>query len=141
MTVRSHGSEMLRVTGLDELEDLPGLHSYWYLASPYTNYLDGLDAAYVLVTDISEELSRAGIKHFCPITVAHEISARSGIKPKDHDFWMTVDHLFMERAYGLVVVGMEGWEVSRGIAEERAYFGAAEKPIYFLDPAIVLARE
>lgn len=138
MALRLHGSEMLRVTGLDELEDLPG---WLYLASPYSNYLDGLDAAYVLATDISEELSRAGIKHFCPITVSHEICDRSGIKPKDHDFWMTVDHLFMGRAYGLVVVGMEGWEESRGVAEEVAYFRAAEKPIYFLDPAIVLAME
>jgi hypothetical protein len=138
MNMRLHGSEMLRVTGLDELEDLPG---WLYLSSPYSKFIDGMDAAYVLVTDISEELSLAGIKHFCPITVSHEISNRSGIKPTDHDFWMTVDHLFMPRAYGLVVVGMEGWEVSRGVAEEVAYFAAAEKPIYFLDPAIVLATE
>lgn len=136
MRVREGG--MLVLTGLDELLDH---ESFLYLASPYSRFIDGVDAAYLLVSDISDSLERAGIEHFCPIKSSHEICARSGIDKVDHDFWMAVDRHFMERASGLIVAGLDGWEESLGVIAERAYFGAASKPIYFLDPAIILAGE
>lgn len=138
MHSRLHGSGMLLVTGLDELRKSPG---YWYLASPYTKFVDGVDAAYLLVADISDELHRARVRHFCPIRVSHDICERSGIDKIDHNFWMSVDRPFMTGAAGLLVAGMEGWEESRGIIAERAYFGAAKKPMMFLDPAILLGSE
>ena len=136
MRVRDGG--MLVLTGLDELRDHD---AFLYLASPYSRFIDGVDAAYLLVSDISDSLDRAGIEHFCPIKSSHEICARSGIDKVDHDFWMAVDRHFMERASGLIVAGLDGWEQSVGVCAERAYFCVAAKPIYFLDPAIILAGE
>ena len=105
MTQRLHGSGMLLVSGLDELQQC---ETFWYLASPFTKFIDGLGAAYLLISDISDCLERAGIAHFCPVKSSHEICERSGIDRVDHDFWMAADRPFMERASGLVVIGLDG---------------------------------
>jgi len=125
------------LTGLDELRRLPG---YVYLATPYSKYPDGIEVAYVLACDLSETLKAAGIRHYCPIAMTHVMAQLAGLDPLSHDFWLTVDRPFMAGAAALVVVGMDGWDTSVGIIAERAYFGAAGKPIYFIDPAVLIGE-
>lgn len=126
---------------VQSIEELSGPDGFWYIGTVYSKYQRGLNAAYQYARDVSEALHDAGIPHFAPVVSSHEAAIETGIDPTDHDFWMAVDRPFMERAYGLVVVGMDGWEHSAGLTKERAYFTAAQKPIYFLDPLIILAAE
>ena len=107
---------------------------FWYVATPYTNYADGIDAAYNDAREVDAMLDWARVPRFTPIVSAHEIAMASGIDPKDHDFWMGVDRPFMERAHGLIIVELDGWEQSRGVTMERLYFEGHERPIHLLDP-------
>lgn len=107
---------------------------FWYVATPYTNYADGIEAAYHDAREVDAMLDWARVPRFTPIVSAHENAMATGIDPKDHDFWMGVDFPFMERAHGLIVAMLDGWEASRGVTMERLYFVGQERPIYFLDP-------
>lgn len=107
---------------------------YWYLATPYTNYKDGIEAAYMGAWDISDMLRNSFVKNFSPIVFTHEIAMATGIDPLDRVFWMDADWPYMTRAHGLIVGGMDGWDESAGVAEELTYFASREKPYVFLDP-------
>ena len=128
---------MTPITSLSELRIKSG---FWYVGTAYSKYRDGIEAAYNYARDVSDVLQRAGIRHFVPVVTAHEDARTSGVDPRDHDFFMAVNKPWMLRGHGLLVIGMEGWEASRGISDERAYFGAAQKPILFLDPMIIMAE-
>jgi len=128
---------MTPITSLSELRINSG---FWYVGTAYSKYREGIEAAYLYARDVGDVLQRAGLKVFVPIISSHEDAVAAGINPRDHDFWMAVDRPWMERAHGLIVIGMDGWDESLGIIAERAYFGAADKPIMFLDPAIIMAE-
>lgn len=129
---------MRHVRNLGELKLDSGFH---YCATPYSRYYAGIDRAYSDAVDLSEALDDYGIPHFMPIIYTHEIIGQTGLNPYDHDFWLTFDRPFMEKARDLVVVAMDGWEESIGIIAERAYFGAASKPIFLIDPFLISPRE
>jgi hypothetical protein len=107
-----------------------------YVGTPYTRYKDGnLYAAYQEACCVSAQLIRMGIKVFSPIAHSHSIGVWGDLPLDDHSMWMEFDKTMMEKADCLIVVHLEGWQQSVGIAEEIKYFAAALKPIYNLDPA------
>lgn len=106
--------------------------SFWYLATPYAKYKDGVEAAYVMACKQTAILTKAGIHVFCPIAHSHSVAVHGNIEMRDHDFWMNVDRPFMEAAHGLIVVLADGWQASRGMAQEILYFGAARKRMIFM---------
>ncbi len=128
---------MTPITSLSELRLKSG---FWYVATAYSKYKDGIDAAYNYARDVADVLQTAHIKAYVPVISGHEDATSAGINPRDHEFFMAVCRPWMERAHGLIVVGMDGFEESRGVIAERAYFGAASKPILFLDPMIIMAE-
>ena len=105
-----------------------------YLATPYSLYDKGLNAAFKESSRIAGLLAQRGINVFCPIALAHPMSAFSGIDPKDHDFWMARDEPWMEVCEALVVARMQGWQNSRGVGAEIDIFEKADKPVFFLNP-------
>ena len=109
--------------------------TFAYLATPYSKYPGGLEAAYreaCRAANLVREM-RARIRVYCPIETSHPIAMSLRIDPLDHAFWMSVCRPFMERADRLIVVKMMGWQDSRGIAEEIQAFEAMGKPIEYLD--------
>lgn len=122
---------MRNVNDVSEL----GIESgYWYVATPYSKYKGGLEAAYLAAHDVSADLHNAGVRNYTPIVYTHTLAHELGIDPRDHEFWMDADYPFMERAHGLIVAGMDGWDESDGVAYEIDMFTDAGKPIVFLDP-------
>lgn len=93
-----------------------------YLASPYTKYPYGLDAAAQDVAKIAARLTKEGQRVYSPIIHTHYIAKFGGIDPLDHAFWMQVDETMMERCDGLVVVRLSGWEDSKGVRMEIEWF-------------------
>lgn len=107
--------------------------SFWYVASPYSKYPKGLDEACAEVCRSAALLVKADIPIFCPIAHSHPIATVGGL-PDDYNFWKTQDKVMMAIAHGLIVVMMDGWELSHGVSDEIKTFREAGKPIVFMGP-------
>lgn len=105
-----------------------------YLASPYSHsdpwvrqerYEQNL-RAYV-------KLLRKDLIVFAPIVMTHRAGEiLAGVK--DHAFWMMQDRPFLERADKLLVLALDGWNLSRGVAEEIELAGRLGIPIQIAKP-------
>lgn len=102
---------------------------FWYLATPYTKYEAGLEQANQDACEVSARLIRLGVPLFSPIAHSHAMTKTELVNPLDHDLWMWLDGAFMEAAFGLIVVKMDGWLESVGVQEELKRFDKMEKPI------------
>ena len=109
--------------------------SFHYLATPYTKYHAGLEAAFLEACKITARLAKEGLIAYSPIVHTHPIATHGGIDPVDHKFWMKFDEPMMAAAGALLVAHMSGWNKSKGIAMEVDYFERQGKPIYDLDIA------
>lgn len=116
--------------------------TFWYLATPYTNYPLGHIEAAKMASRRAAELMTAGVPVFSPIAHSHPIAVE-GLRDKqvDHDFWMRADAPMMEAASGMIVVQCVGWNDSRGIAEEIKRFTAAGKPVVYWSPTAPVPLE
>lgn len=119
---------------VDDPNELRIERGYWYLGSPYSLYPRGVDAAFNDIRSVSDTLLLEGIRHYSPIYFTHKIAALTGIDPLDADFWMWADQPYMDRAHGMIVAALPGWESSKGVLEERRIFTRAAKPTFLLDP-------
>ncbi len=108
--------------------------SYYYVGSPYSRFPGGLDAAFREICLIMGGFVKARKPAYSPIAHTHPIAMASGIDPFDHAIWLPFDKPMMEGAKGLAVVTMTGWQESKGLREEIAYFRRAGKPIHYIDP-------
>jgi len=103
--------------------------AYWYLATPYSKYPKGLDAAFIEASKAAGFLVAQGFRVYSPIVHCHPIAIHSGIDPLSHEIWLAADAPFMHGAAGLIVVEMVGWKDSFGIKEEIEFFEGEGKPI------------
>lgn len=104
--------------------------AYWYLASPYSKYANGLNAAFVDVCDIAAMFIRERVPVFAPIAHSHPIAINGEIDPLDHGIWLPADAPLMRAAHGLIVCELDGWADSYGIRVEIEEFRLASKPIH-----------
>ena len=116
----------------DEFIDRMAKYSLVYVATPYSKYKDGLDAAYEEACAVTGELLRFHIKAFSPIAHSHGIAEHAWIDPLDHQFWMRADKTYIEKADALIVVQLDGWDESVGVAMEIRDFREAGKPIEYI---------
>lgn len=107
---------------------------FWYLATPYTRYRQGIDAAYREACRIAARLINNGWTIYSPIAHTHGIALHGDIDPGAVVFWLDFDKPLMGAACGLLVATMAGWSESEGIAAEIAAFREAGKPVRFVDP-------
>ncbi len=107
---------------------------FWYLASPYSKYPLGLTAAHYHVCQEAGRLIKAGVSVYSPIAHSDPIAMASGIDPYDHDIWLPADKPIADAAGGLIVLKLEGWSQSFGIAQEIEWFAGEGKPIIYMTP-------
>lgn len=107
---------------------------FYYLATPYSKYPDGLEAAFKIACEQAAILVRHGVKVYSPIAHTHPIAIYGGIDPLSHAIWLPADRPFMDLAKGLIVLKAKSWELSYGIAEERKHFEALGKPVLWMEP-------
>jgi hypothetical protein len=116
-------------------------YSLCYLATPYSKYKAGLDKAFEDAAALAAVLLVEGVKVYSPIAHTHPLAKYSHLDPLDHEIWLPFDEAMMTAADALIVVHMDGWEESYGIAHEIKFFAEAGKPIYDLDPkSLALTR-
>lgn len=107
--------------------------SYWYVASPYTNYPGGVDEAFKLICRATAKLIEAGVPVFSPIAHSHPIAEHGALDGKDPDLWHRVDKPMVDSAIGIIVVMLPGWAESRGVQAELREFRKAGKPVMFME--------
>jgi hypothetical protein len=108
--------------------------SYFYLATPYSKYPGGVEAAYRLACEQTALLLAARIPTFSPIAHTHGVAIHGNLDPLDHSIWMDADYPMMDAAMGLIFLKAESWEQSVGMNIELNRFIDAAKPIFNMTP-------
>lgn len=103
-----------------------------YLATPYSRYPAGPVSAFIDAATLAARLLRAGVNAYSPIAHTHPLAVYGNLDQFDHSIWLPFDELMMSRCDTLIVAHMEGWQESKGIAHEVAFFERAMKPIFDL---------
>ncbi len=78
----------------------PTVVDFFYLATPYSKYPHGQEAAYIAAAEQSGLLLNAGIKVFCPITHSHPIAIYGNIDKLDYEMFLGLDVPFLMRRQG-----------------------------------------
>lgn len=112
-----------------------------YLASPYSLYPDGIDAAFWDAIELTATLIMQGVSVYSPIVYTHPMTVFGRFDPLDRDFWRDFDAPMMAKADALAVAKMLGWADSHGIAHEIKEFHLAGKPVWFVDPETLAVTE
>lgn len=106
---------------------------YWYLATPYTKFGDGLEEAFIESCKAAGRLITRGLRVYSPIAHCHPIAEHAGIDKLDHEIWLPAQAPMMHNACGLIVCMMEGWQESYGVTQEIKLFNNLHKPIVYMN--------
>ena len=87
--------------------------TFYYLATPYSKYPEGQEAAFRGACVQSGLLLEAKIPTFSPVVYGHPMALAAKLDPLDHDMWMTMSRGFMPLAHGIIICKMESWESPR----------------------------
>lgn len=108
--------------------------SFWYLATPYSKYPQGTEAAFQMACVEASTFIMARVPVYCPIAHTHPIAVAGALDVYDLDIWLPADEPFMACARGLVVAMHETWAQSKGIAHEIERFERDGKPVLMAEP-------
>jgi hypothetical protein len=114
--------------------------TFFYLATPYSKYPGGLQAAFDMACEQTALLVNAGVPVFCPIAHTHPVAMIAGMDPLDHTIWLPCDRPMMDAASGIIMVKAESWEESYGMKVELEAFVAAGKRVVWMKPGEVPAE-
>lgn len=105
-----------------------------YVATPYTKYPSGIEAAFQAASRLMGALVREGVACYSPIVHTHPIAIYGEMDPLNHNLWLRFDEAMMRKSDAILVAKMNSWESSKGIAIEIEIFQKAGKPVFYLDP-------
>lgn len=131
---------LLKVVSSNTIEDV-AKYGLVYLATPYSKYPLGIEAAFKDAAKLTARLLRVKVRAYSPIAHTHPIALYGKVDPLDHGIWLPFDEAIMAKSDAMLVAKMDGWEESRGIKHEIEFFTAAGKPIYYLDVSTLEVRQ
>ena len=117
------------------LEEALSWKGFVYCCTPYSLYPAGQEAAFIAAAQYAAFMLAEGLCVYSPIAHSHTLATYSNLDPLDHRIWMRNDRAMIDAAAGAVVIMMNGWQESRGIAEEVTAFVAAGKPVVYASVA------
>ena len=104
-----------------------------YLASPYSHPNKAVvEERYLAVCRAAGEFMRQGHLIYSPIAHTHALAQTSQL-PTDFEFWGDFDEAMISRCSELWVLMLDGYDESRGVAEEIAIADAREIPVVYMD--------
>lgn len=108
--------------------------SFIYLASPYSHPDPEVrQHRFMAACEWAGRLMKEGHTVFSPIAHSHAIEQTfDAIEPGP--FWMKQDIPILRHADKVVVLKLEGWDRSKGIAQEIELATCAMIPVEYLDP-------
>ena len=83
---------------MDAIASMRHLGGLWYVATPYTRYAAGRDAAFHEACRVTARLLESGVKAYSPIAHTHPVAQYTLTCETDHEFWLVVDRPFMDAA-------------------------------------------
>ena len=90
--------------------------------SPYSAYAqggeNGLNRAASAACLATGYLMKQGMTVVSPIAHSHLVATVAKMDKLDHPFWMKQSRALLNVCGGLLVLGIRGWDTSRGVAEE-----------------------
>jgi hypothetical protein len=110
---------------------------FWYLATPYSKFAAGTEAAFIEASKQAAILTAARVPVFSPIAHTHPVAIHGNLDPLDHTIWLEADRTFMEAAKGIIVCQMNGWAESYGVKFEIEAFERMQKPCLYMTPGVV----
>lgn len=105
----------------------------YYLASPYSKYIDGPDAAHRVACEAAALLLKNAISVYSPVAHTHPIAVYGDIDLFDHELWLKVDKHFMDVCRGIIVLKASGWDRSVGVKYEIEEFASKLRPCYYME--------
>jgi nucleoside 2-deoxyribosyltransferase len=103
-----------------------------YLASPYSHSDSSVqEQRFEAVCKKAAELFRAGQIVFSPIAHSHPI-AKYGI-PGDWQTWEAFDRIMIAACDKIVVLCLDGWKTSKGVAAEIEIAKQLGKPVEYIE--------
>lgn len=106
-----------------------------YLASPYTHDDPIIrESRYLLAVRATAFLIRQECIVFSPIVHSHPVAVHLDGDAMVSAYWTQYNEPFMDMCSKMVVLQIAGWEGSRGVQREIAYFVKHNKPIRYLTP-------
>ncbi|MGE5151187.1 MAG: DUF1937 family protein [Rhodospirillaceae bacterium] len=109
---------------------MPG---FYYLATPYSRHPRGTQIAHQEAVEAAAICFRAAISVYSPIAHSHFIAAFADLAP-GYEAWRDLDEAMIAASRGLIVVKMDGWDVSAGIKAEIAFARQLGLPIVYMTP-------
>lgn len=110
------------------------MKGFWYLATPYSKHPRGRDIAHAEACDAAAMCFRAGVLVFCPIAHTHVIATRGDL-PGVFDQWAEFDEVMIQASVGMIIVMLDGWDESAGIAAELILCKKLDKPVLYMPPS------
>lgn len=105
-----------------------------YLASPYSApTAEQREDRFIHVCKKAAELMEYGHQVFCPIAHSHPIEVHGMEEIHDGAFWLKQDFAILKHVDAMYVYCMEGWEKSKGIAQEMEFAHAHGIPVMFME--------
>ncbi len=109
-------------------------HSLIYLASPYSHPDDTVrQARFDAVCRAAGRMMANGALVFSPIAHSHPIAEYRQL-PTDFGYWEAFDRTILGACKALVVLTLDGWEQSKGVAAEVDIALSLRLPVTFETP-------
>jgi len=110
---------------------------FWLLATPYTKYPHGHEAAYWLAVETRGFLLRHKVPCFSPIIHSHPVAHSCGFDILDVPFWLMAEGPIRAEAKGMIFLQADGWRDSFGMKAEESEFLALGKPVVVMEPFVL----
>jgi hypothetical protein len=105
-----------------------------YLACPYGHHSAIIrEQRFRIVSVVAARMTLLGYNVFSPISHSHPLFTVENM-PADWSFWEKVDMVYLELSRKLVVLQLDGWAESIGVAAEMKRAHELDIPIIYLNP-------
>ena len=110
------------------------MSSVLYVAAPFTHPEAATrERRYRAACRASALLMAAGVVVFSPLSHSVPIVQHGELDEMDSGFWLTMDLPLLERSDELLVLGLDGWDRSKGVVAEMFFALKHHKPITLID--------
>jgi len=90
-----------------------------YLASPFTHENTNVEHhRFIQAEVITALILKNNFNVFSPIVHCYEIAKKFTL-PSHFEFWAKYDEAMLKRCTHVVILDIEGWEISKGVANEK----------------------
>jgi uncharacterized protein DUF1937 len=108
--------------------------AFIYLASPYSHPDKAVrHDRFEAVQRATAWLLNRRIWTFSPIVHCHNLAQVYGL-PTDAEFWQSFNEAMLRQSESLWILGIEGWQDSRGVMFEADLANRLKLPIKFMSP-------